>query len=405
MLLTNEKGETLRRLQSLISECVHVDIVVGYMSAQGFALLEESFTQCLASGGTVDIIVGELCAGGDYERCQRLVDAWPGKLNIYVSTMPNRLVHGKVYLLQQHLQSLMIIGSSNLTCGGLQANAEINVEIPAAADGLERVRSYIAFLKTYAVPLEESTLESDVGGIKMGSSEANVRLDRQSIKTLRRFAERLMGQISKDEIDKWCREIDDMSAMFNDALSLDSLRSGKWTGESVKTELLMKHVWAVREARHTALLPRIRATPGDRIVSKLLDMVAAADQELPSDEVIQMARIPDVIGISIASEVLHKCRPDKYVIKNKRSHWGMAFILDQGDGPEYPQDMAYSTFQRYVDLILHELTIWLSEHELTFDSRYGYYICDRFFLLIFEDDNNSELISMYNKGRSEHVWM
>jgi phosphatidylserine/phosphatidylglycerophosphate/cardiolipin synthase-like enzyme len=306
VLLTNEKGETLRRLQALIPECVHVDIVVGYMSAQGFALLEESFAQCLASGGTVHITVGELCEGGDYERCRRLVDAWPGKLNVHVSGMPNRLVHGKVYLLQQHLQSLMIIGSSNLTCGGLQANAEINVEIPVAADGLERVRSYIAFLKTYAVPLEESTLESDVGGIKMGSSEASVRLDRQSIKTLRQFAERLMGQISKDEIDKWCHEIDEMSAMFNDALSLDSLRSGKWTGESVKTELLMKHVWAVREAQHTALLPRIRETPGDRIVSKLLDMVAAADQELPSDEVIQIARIPDVIGISIASEVLHK---------------------------------------------------------------------------------------------------
>lgn len=405
MLLTNEKGETLRRLQALIPECVHVNIAVGYMSAQGFALLEEAFAQCLASGGTVDIIVGELCAGGDYERCRRLMDAWPGKLNIYISTMPNRLVHGKVYLLQQHLQSVVIIGSSNLTYSGLQANVEINIEVAVAADGLNTVRSYITFLKEYAVPLEESALESGIGGIEMGTSEANVRLDQQSITTLRQFAETLMGEVSEAKIAIWCDEIDEMSAMFNDALSLDSLRSGKWTGELVKTKLLMEHVWAVTEARHTELWPKIRKTQGDRIANNFVNMLAAADRGLPSDEVIEMGRIRHVIGVSIASEVLHKCRPDKYVIKNKRSHWGMAFILDRGDGSEYLEKMPYSTFQRYVDLVLQKLTIWLSERGLTFDPRYGYYICDRFFTRIFEDDKNSELISMYNKGRSEHVWM
>ena len=133
-------------------------------------------------------------------------------------------------------------------------------------------------------------------------------------------------------------------------------------------------------------------------------MLAASDRGIPSDEVIELGRIPYVIGQSIASEILHKCRPDRFVIKNKRSHWGMAFILDQGDGPSFPESMTYSTFQMYVDLVMQELTAWLSDRGVIFDPRYRYYIGDRFFMYITEDEANKKCISMYYRGRSDDHW-
>jgi len=402
VLLTNEDQQTLVRLRELIPQCVRVDIVAGYMSPQGFGLLAEAFRRCLDSGGSVDITVGRLSEGEDYDACRRMIADWPKAMTIRVSDMPDRLVHGKVYLLQQRLQSTLIIGSANLTIGGLQANEEINVELPVASRDLERVRDYIDYLERWAVPLETAIRE---GRTEMDTSARSERLDNACVSRIRRLAEKHLCWVTKTDIDAWCDESDAMSSDFNGVLNSDAFSTGEWTGERFKAEFLMKEVWAVTEAKHTELWPAIRKTPGNTIVKKLLEMLSAADQGIPSDEVIKRGRIPYVIGQSIASEILHKCRPDRFVIKNKRSHWGMAFILDQGDGPSFPESMTYSMFQRYVDLVMQELTAWFSNRGLTFDPYYRYYIGDRFFQNIYDDPGNKTIISMYySSGRDESWW-
>jgi len=401
VLLTNEDQQTLVRLRELIPQCVRVDIVAGYMSPQGFGLLAEAFRRCLDSGGSVDITVGRLFEGEDYEACRRMIVDWPKAMTTRVSDMPDRLVHGKVYLLQQRLQSVLIIGSANLTIGGLQANEEINVELPVASRDLERVRDYIDYLKRWAVPLETAIRE---GRTEMDTSATGERLDSACVSRIMRLAEKHLGWVSRADIDAWCDESDAMSSDFNDVLNLEAFSTGRWASEQFKTEFLMREVWAVTEARHTELWGAIKKTPGNTIVKKLLDMLTAADQEKPSDEVVERGRIPYVIGQSIASEILHKCRPDRFVIKNKRSHWGMAFILDQGDGPSFPESMTYSMFQKYVDLVMQELTAWLSDRGLTFDTYYQYYIGDRFFQYIYDDEANKECIRMYYSGRRDDSW-
>jgi hypothetical protein len=401
VLLTNEEQQTLMRLRELIPQCIQVDIIAGFMSPQGFELLADAFRRCLASGGSVDITVGRLFESENYDDCRRMIADWPERMAIRVSDMPDRLVHGKVYLLRQRLQSTLIIGSSNLTVGGLQANEEINVELPIASLDLERVGNYIDYLKRRAISLEAAIEE---GRMRMDKDAIGGRLDPACVSRIRRFAEAYIGWVSRTDIDQWCDESDAMLRGFNEVLNLEAFSTGGWTGERFKTEFLMKKVWAVTEAKHTELWPAIRSTSGNTIVKKLLDMLAAADRGIPSDEVIELGRIPYVIGQSIASEILHKCRPDRFVIKNKRSHWGMAFILDQGDGPSFPESMTYSTFQMYVDLVMQELTAWLSDRGVIFDPRYRYYIGDRFFMYITEDEANKKCISMYYRGRSDDHW-
>lgn len=238
----------------------------------------------------------------------------------------------------------------------------------------------------------------------MDTSATGERLDSACVSRIMRLAEKHLGWVSRADIDAWCDESDAMSSDFNDVLNLEAFSTGRWASEQFKTEFLMREVWAVTEARHTELWGAIKKTPGNTIVKKLLDMLTAADQEKPSDEVVERGRIPYVIGQSIASEILHKCRPDRFVIKNKRSHWGMAFILDQGDGPSFPESMTYSMFQKYVDLVMQELTAWLSDRGLTFDTYYQYYIGDRFFQYIYDDEANKECIRMYYSGRRDDSW-
>ena len=151
MLLTNENQETLLRLKELIPNCVRVDIVAGFMSSQGFGLLADSFRECLKSGASVNIIVGRLFDGDDYTECVKMMGTWPTQLSVHVSNMPDRLLHGKVYLLQQPVQSILIMGSANLTYG-LWANEELNTELPIASADLEQLNNYIGFLKRARSP-------------------------------------------------------------------------------------------------------------------------------------------------------------------------------------------------------------------------------------------------------------
>lgn len=407
MLLTNENQETLLRLKELIPNCVRVDIVAGFMSSQGFGLLADSFRECLKSGASVNIIVGRLFDGDDYTECVKMMGTWPTQLSVHVSNMPDRLLHGKVYLLQQPVQSILIMGSANLTYGGLWANEELNTELPIASADLEQLNNYIGFLKRYAITLGDALGEAIREEERLMSHiDTTPRLGREPAARVRRFASACMGWVTQNHIDEWYHEIDEMSRDFRSVLNPAVFASGEWTGERFKTEFLMQYVWAVTEAKHTDLWPIIRKTSGDRIVTKLLDMLSAVDQGKEPDEVITRGRIPHVIGESIASEILHKCHPNRYAIKNKRSHWGMAFILDQGDGPSFPESMSYSVFHKYVDLIVDEFIAWLSERGPKVESHYRYYICDRFFLYIIEDEANSACMAMYYKGRKDdRSWM
>lgn len=230
-------------------------------------------------------------------------------------------------------------------------------------------------------------------------------LDNQTVQRINKLAEEIFPNISQDEVDEWCDEINNISEYFQSVLNEEALcESREWNPNKFKKAFLMKEVWAITESKHTDLWKRIRNTPGDRIVDSILDMLDAVEDDKSADEVINTGRIPNVIGESIASEILHKCYSEVYAIKNKRSEWGLAFMLDQGNGPEFVEQMAYSEFIGYLDEVFEVFYEWLSNTDITVDQTYRYYICDRFFYYISENPRHKEMIKLYQKGRKNKPW-
>ena len=145
-------------------------------------------------------------------------------------------------------------------------------------------------------------------------------IDHASSRRIVQLAEEVMPDVDQGEVEEWCQLTDDWESTYQDIFTEEALFEGnKWAGEKFKKDFLMDQIWAVTEARHTDLWQRIKRTPSDRIKNSLLDMIEAThDAKMSPDDVLEKGRIPNVIGESIATEILHKVFPEQYAIKNKR---------------------------------------------------------------------------------------
>ncbi|NMC59364.1 MAG: NgoFVII family restriction endonuclease, partial [Candidatus Methanofastidiosa archaeon] len=358
--------------------------------------------ECIQRGGKVRVLIGSLFTNANYDRCIQFAQKWSGQFKIFVSTNPNIFVHGKLYMLKKDDRISIVLGSSNLTVQGLAGNKEINLGIQVLSDSKEHleVMEYIQEIHNHRMPLERA-IDMSRGGDIM--KQYDPWFDKQTVQRIIDLAEEIFPNISQDTIDEWCDEIDYMSEKFLSILNEETLcESIDWNASKFKKDFLMKEIWAISESKHTDLWKRILNTPGERLIDSILDMLEAAENDKPVDDVINIGRIPHIIGESIASEILHKCYPEKYAIKNKRSEWGLALMLDQGNGPEYAEQMAYSQFIENLDQIFKVFAKWLGDIKV--DDKYRYYVCDRFFLHIYENPRYKEMIKLYQESRKNKPW-
>lgn len=399
IILTNTEKQTLKYLQSKIPDCTEVEIIVAYMTQDGFELIRDQIEECIQRGGKVRVLIGTLFNNANYDRCIQFAQKWSGQFTIFVSTNPNIFVHGKLYMLKKYDKISIILGSSNLTVQGLAVNKEINFGIqvlPYSKEHLE-VMEYVQEIHSHCMPLDRAFALAQ-GGDNM--KQYDTWFDNQTVQRIIDLAQEIFPNISQDLIDEWCDEIDHMSQRFQSILNEETL--SKWNANKFKKEFLMKEIWAISESKHTDLWKRILNTPGEKIIDKILDMLEAVENDMPADDVINKGRIPHIIGESITSEILHKCYPEKYAIKNKRSEWGLALMLDQGNGPEYVEKMAYSQFIEYLDQLFKVFAKWLGE--ITVVDKYRYYVCDRFFLYIYENPRYKEMIKLYQESKNNKIW-
>lgn len=120
-----------------LSQAKWVKLAVAFAKYSGLALIKESLNACLENGGEVELLVGldfrmtepkvlrivhELTNKGFQIRCYCFSD---------LSIKDTPIYHPKLYLLINNQRSVITIGSSNLTQGGLKDNVEVNAVIAA----------------------------------------------------------------------------------------------------------------------------------------------------------------------------------------------------------------------------------------------------------------------------------
>ncbi|HHY19696.1 MAG TPA: hypothetical protein GX522_07350 [Firmicutes bacterium] len=213
-------------------------------------------------------------------------------------------------------------------------------------------------------------------------------------KKMEQVALEVLPEINQQIIDSMCRELHASVEFYRHVLNENLIYySGEWNGERFKQEFLMTSVWAIRDGRQTEVWPNLKRTSGDLIIDCLMDMVESAKYDMNPDEIVAKGLVPKVIGVAAATEILHKCYPQKFPMRNKRSEWGVAQFFFDGDSSQVSQ-LSYSNFIKKVNILADSLVEFLSKKDIEVHKDCRLFLLDRIFARMSELPSNQ---SSYNK--------
>lgn len=143
-----------------------VQVAVAFLRYSGIKEIEKSLRQCLDSGGKAEFIVGldfKFTDPNAMDFFVRLCGEYPNaKFYCFGDNEANKtdiVFHPKIYLFERANETTGIVGSTNLTKGGLTSNFEVNVifkeKKPLYYSQLQAIYNSVKFRDSVFVPDEE----------------------------------------------------------------------------------------------------------------------------------------------------------------------------------------------------------------------------------------------------------
>ncbi len=113
-------------------------IAVAFMSKKGLDAIHGAIDSSLKKGGYAEFLVGLDLSETEPEALSFINQQRKREENIrlycYADLAPAAIYHPKMYLSSAGLQTVAVVGSSNLTLGGLKNNVEVNAVMEVSAD-------------------------------------------------------------------------------------------------------------------------------------------------------------------------------------------------------------------------------------------------------------------------------
>src|SRR4030066_2321118 len=141
-------------------------IAIAFLKYSGIKVIEKSLDQCLKNNGSIEIIAGLDFKTTDPQSMHCLINLQKQEQNLkfycYGDKNENRtdiVFHPKIYLFEKGRETTGIVGSTNLTRGGLFTNFEVIVVIketkPLYFSQLEAIYNSVKFTDSVFSPDEE----------------------------------------------------------------------------------------------------------------------------------------------------------------------------------------------------------------------------------------------------------
>jgi HKD family nuclease len=135
-------------------------VLVAYVSTDGINLLYDDIVNFLDRGGKIEWIVGidnAITSKATLEKLMQLEKAYPANVKILLFSAGNDydLYHPKIYWFDDNNSNSIVIGSANLTGGGLLQNFEASVVLhfdAAIAEDKTAIAEFEELWKSYITP-------------------------------------------------------------------------------------------------------------------------------------------------------------------------------------------------------------------------------------------------------------
>lgn len=152
----------------------NVQIAVAFLKYTGIKVIEKSMRQCLDNGGNLELIAGLDFKTTDSKALQYFINLKKEYSNVKFYCFGDRkenktniVFHPKIYLFEKGRETTGIVGSANLTRGGLISNFEVNTVFketkPLYFSQLQAIYNSVKFTDSIFTPNEEYLSEySDI---------------------------------------------------------------------------------------------------------------------------------------------------------------------------------------------------------------------------------------------------
>ncbi|MGC8838535.1 MAG: phospholipase D-like domain-containing protein [Anaerolineae bacterium] len=134
-LVDNLSVRLLEELSPVIAQSKDCRIAVAFVSTGGLDLLASDFQRCLERDGHMEFLVGLDLSTTDPQALWTLYQMSQANPNVsfycFGRLESGAIYHPKLYIAGSDATTAMIVGSSNLTEGGLKENVEVNVLMEA----------------------------------------------------------------------------------------------------------------------------------------------------------------------------------------------------------------------------------------------------------------------------------
>jgi HKD family nuclease len=223
-------------LQQILKRSNDARIAVAFVSVGGLRLIEDSVNVALKSGAHIEFLVGLDFRVTEPDALHTLYKLAQKHTVVtmycFATTTPAAIYHPKLYLFRESEQVTAIVGSSNLTEGGLKRNVEVNMMIQAAIRDEIASEAYEAYnrLKFHPGRVVPDTEYLDLYS-RLHERERHSQQVSRRDKVSRDLARRLVEKNSLLEHPKPTRR--DLVGWLE--LIYDSLPDGEFTNNDVYT--------------------------------------------------------------------------------------------------------------------------------------------------------------------------
>ena len=187
----------------------NVQIAVAFLKYTGIKVIEKSMKQCLDNGGSLELIAGLDFKTTNSQALQYFINLKKeySKVNFYCfgdrkENKTNIVFHPKIYLFEKGRETTGIVGSANMTRGGLMTNFEVNTVFketkPLYFSQLQAIYNSVKFTDSIFVPDEEYLSEYSDIYKAFSQNEEKAKKDKglqNVIKEIRKKEEVLPGTV------------------------------------------------------------------------------------------------------------------------------------------------------------------------------------------------------------------
>jgi SNF2 family DNA or RNA helicase len=114
------------KLNSMLEDAEDLDIATGYFQISGWQTFSEQVEKLIKSGGKVRLLIGNVSKEYLTPQTANFLLRLIKNPQIEARTLKPRLLHAKLFLAKGKDKLKLLLGSSNVTFGGMESNIELN---------------------------------------------------------------------------------------------------------------------------------------------------------------------------------------------------------------------------------------------------------------------------------------